>query len=497
MADDERPYDQTYREFTAIEAEIDLFDVTVDDVSVWERLRWRVFRSVLEQRGILNQSQTRKDGDSKFRQRLAMLGALGRNLVVRNPFVVGHHDVMVIGHQRRKQQPDGTWIDIYCDPIYDSADLDYVHFEPLYGNTHFTPAVTDRLRYLDLIEVCGKLLENTVASVTLDEDEAETLNEASRTLSTRLDCEIDLRSRVEDVLSRRRATLGLYDRLIERVDPAVAVVLSALGRKTLIEALKRRSVPVVELQHGTGLQTKYELGHSLPSGRNYKTYPDYIFVWGEFWKNVSNLPIDGDRVYVTGYPYMEQQYEQYADAETADQVLFISQGQYTHVLPEYAIELARRQSAYDIVYKVHPGDYGKWRASSPELADSPVRVVEEEVPLYQLFAESSKQVGVSSTALFEGLRFGLDTYLVDLPGIEYMFSLFELCDVPLVADVDELLTELGTPTNGVNPERFFEPNAVENFEAALADVRHRKRGGESESTHRQSGADAASAGRSQ
>ena len=45
--------------------------------------------------------------------------------------------------------------------------------------------------------------------------------------------------------------------------------------------------------------------------------------------------------------------------------------------------------------------------------------------VYSLLAQSRIQIGVYSAALVEGLAFGLETYLVDLPGVEYLQPLID------------------------------------------------------------------------
>ena len=85
--------------------------------------------------------------------------------------------------------------------------------------------------------------------------------------------------------------------------------------------------------------------------------------------------------------------------------------------------------------------------------------------LYQLFAEAGAQVGVYSTALFEGLAHELPTVLVDLPGLDWTRPLLDLApSVALVATAEELATvlpDLRRPAPAIH-RRFFRPNALEN-----------------------------------
>jgi hypothetical protein len=96
-----------------------------------------------------------------------------------------------------------------------------------------------------------------------------------------------------------------------------------------------------------------------------------------------------------------------------------------------------------------------------------------ETSLYKLFSESAVQVGVFSTALYEGLSFGLQTYLLDAPGVEYLDPLVNTGNVQKVKTAEELkeilhLQETSTPFDS---EYFFQSNAVSNIVRFLNDLR--------------------------
>ena len=61
-----------------------------------------------------------------------------------------------------------------------------------------------------------------------------------------------------------------------------------------------------------------------------------------------------------------------------------------------------------------------------------------EIPLYELMAKSSHQIGAFSTAIYEGLMFNCKTFIVDVPGTEYLDDLIEKGFVFKIKDVDEL-----------------------------------------------------------
>ena len=100
-----------------------------------------------------------------------------------------------------------------------------------------------------------------------------------------------------------------------------------------------------------------------------------------------------------------------------------------------------------IIYKLHPGEYETWRENYPELVEASdfdnFEVIDNsEIPLYRLLAESNYQVGAFSTAIYEGLMFNCKTFILDVPGVEYLDDLIDEGYVFKIKDVDDLNSNL-------------------------------------------------------
>jgi hypothetical protein len=249
-------------------------------------------------------------------------------------------------------------------------------------------------------------------------------------------------------------------------------LICSYGKETFVEACKFLGIPVVELQHG--VINKYHLGYSFPgTSRIKRTFPDYLFVFGDFWKQVAEYPIEKERIFSVGYPYLESEIKKYPAVKKQNQILFISQGTIGREMSRFACELSERENfPYSIAYKLHPGEYSRWRSEYPWLVKPKVRVVDnDEFPLYRLFAESKIQIGVHSTAIFEGLKYGLRTFLLDLPGVEYMDYLIEKHVATMVTSVDDLIEKLQKGKSSRIPmDFFFKPNSLDNIIKALDEL---------------------------
>jgi len=456
--------------FETIETDLDLFSIEVDGVPVWERVRFHVFREISRQRG---RGQAHTEIDSDLFDHLRGIGLWLRNAVYRNPYLAGEHEVLFFGHARRKLEADGYWWDIYCDPIHKQGELDYVHFESSRLLTHNTPAKTENLRYLELLGFTGTLQRKLgFRKPDISREVVGRLEEAEAEIHEQLDADVDLVTKVRKKLHVRKTTLPLYERLLERTDPELVVVVVAYGRETLIEACKRRGVPVVELQHGVIYD--YHYGYSYPEGETKFAFPDYLFTFGEFWNENVRFPLPDDHVIPVGYPYLEERLSAYDNVERSEQLLFISQGTIGAELSRFALEVHDDDRIdHEVVYKLHPGEYDRWEDEYPWLARSDVRVIDEpEPPLYRLFAESTAQVGVGSTAVYEGLCFDLETFVFDTNGSDVLLPLVEDGTAATISTPDELVREMNREQRRrFDRERFFKPGATENILQELNTIR--------------------------
>jgi len=460
-------FERVHQSFLDIEQEYGLFEVTIDGVPVWERARSQLHKCALKQSGAVAGLQT--GIGLSVREYLQGIGLWAKNAFVRNPFLSGQRDFLFLGHQRRKRIEDGYWWDIYCDPLYEKLDLDYVHFERPYRVDHRRPPKTERLRYLDLIEYTGTLQRKTgIVSASIPGRAAQTLTAAEREFKNRIGIELDVTGAIRRQLELRRSTKWLYERLLSRVDPKIAVVLVSYSKETFIEACKDRGVPVVELQHG--IIHEYHPGYAYPGDRPKETFPDYLFLFGDFWADAVEFPIGDDRIRSVGYPYLEARREAYAETPARDEVVFVSQRSIGQSLADIAVRL-NRMIDHNVVFKLHPGEYENWESRYPDLSASAVTVIDtDEPPLYELFAESTVQVGVGSTALYEGIEFGLQTFVVDLSSVEYVRPLVERGYATLVTAPDEIASGIDETAPQVDSAPLFAEDAVENIHRAFADV---------------------------
>ena len=121
---------------------------------------------------------------------------------------------------------------------------------------------------------------------------------------------------------------------------------------------------------------------------------------------------------------------------------------------------------YNIIYKLHPGEYDTWKQNYPELVNDldNFKVIDNsETPLYQLFAQSNYQVGAFSTAIYEGLMFNCKTFILDVPGVEYLSDLIKKGYVCQVNDISDLMDNL----EHFNPKEYDKNFFFKNLDKEL------------------------------
>jgi len=137
-----------------------------------------------------------------------------------------------------------------------------------------------------------------------------------------------------------------------------------------------------------------------------------------------DLPLKPESIVVDSFRFLENQKGKFSHFIKDDkQIVVLSQGAIGSSIAQKILDNIAQFEGCRIMYKLHPGEFDRWE-NYPALRElnamENINIIKNEISLYQLFATSGTQVGVFTTALYEGVEFGCKTILLDLPGIEYM-----------------------------------------------------------------------------
>jgi hypothetical protein len=248
-------------------------------------------------------------------------------------------------------------------------------------------------------------------------------------------------------------------------------LICSYGKEDFIEAAKELGIVSIELQHG--VISHYHLGYSYPEGYEKKSFPDYFFAFGKYWRETVCFPTDSNRIRCVGFPFLNK-YRREKTVRKDNSVVVISQGTSGKELSDFVLRnITARWLSGRIIYKLHPGEFGSWRSRYGELSKAEqagtISVVEDEPGLYDLFACAQWVIGVNSTALYEALAFGCRIIVVDLFGHEYMKPLVDQ-GAAFLARSDEPLEMPSLPEQCHTSSLFFEEEDDKNFSAIMEEL---------------------------
>jgi hypothetical protein len=469
--------------FLAFEEREQLFERTLLGVAYWQLIRHDVFRESLEALGLAAQAHLRLEQLPITSWLGPQLRQLRTTLARSQLWSLSRADLLVATHPRWLPY-QGRYICPYSQPLLWGTSRSRLLLTGHYQGRYFAPDSGEPTRYLDL----GLVLSHAQFRVRellgrgLSADDTRELTELTRRLGLQLGAAPEPAAVIRRARTAVLSQLGLspqLERALDQVQPrlVVNVVGYRLVHQLLTLHARARGIPVAELQHGTIGQAHAAYNFSL--GRRPAAFPDYLLTFGEVFRSLTpGLPLPADHVRAVGYGWLALQQGAHPRATRAHgprRVLFISQRDIGPALSQLAVDVQARmpKGQLEIVYRLHPSEGQGWRERYAALAASDIRVEEASARnLYAAQSEADVQIGVYSTALMEGIAFGLDTVLVGLPGHEQLAFLVEqnlARRADDAATLSDLLQAPRLPT-AAQPDTLWAPDPARNFANFVEEV---------------------------
>lgn len=378
---------------------------------------------------------------------------------------------LIVQHARKRLRSAGLYEDVYTqDLLGEIPEKNRVVLDPPYHWTHYAQEATGIWYTEATIVLCWILRPFLRSRISRDIPTVRRLSKAVNPyLSPVYGEDIDVSPLLLAKASSIRRAVAAHRLMLRWLLPRKIMLVCSYGLEALVSAARSLRIPVVELQHG--VVTPEHLGYAVPSGKAKKASPDYILTFGSYWKDTVPWPVDKTRTITLGYPYFERTQAELGHVPKSKSVVIISQGQIGWQLSKFAVRLAKQMNgSVNVVYKLHPGEVARWQKIYPWLVDAQdsgtMSIVDGNEPtLYELLVSAQWQIGVNSTALFEGIGLGCATYLVDLPGIEYMQPLIASGAAQVISEPEDI-DWTGTAVE-INPDDFFAPRWRESLQQLL------------------------------
>lgn len=404
--------------FWSLEARFNALDFKVAGVKAWQLSRMTLYYTIAQKYGVEEQGRNKLSNLQKLQSLINYI----KNSFIRNPFCKKKCDVVIVSHPQSRIVNEEA-IDIYTKYLIDDLrenKVDYLELESVYLGEH-QRSPNNNVVYIDFVDLVSRVFK-AFYFFNLDEKETVFLNEINKLLSDSFNMKIDVTNIILNNIKDYKIRYYLYLKLFKKLKPKVLYIVVSYGRGAIIKAAKDSNIKVIELQHGTF--SDYHLGYSFPNRKEELDYfPHEFLVWSQYWKDLVKFPIPHESVKVKKFEYLEKNKENYQNMDKLDQIVVLSQGNIGNLLASLILEKLEIFNGKKIIYKLHPGEYGRSKnyAALQKLVKLHKNIeVVEDIDLYKLLATSQYQLGVNSTALYEGVEFGCKTILFDTSGIEYM-----------------------------------------------------------------------------
>ncbi|QHE53726.1 hypothetical protein [Pontibacillus sp. HMF3514] len=464
--------------FLKFEKDMDLFTDEINGVRYWHIIRKYVYDEIQKDKDGVGTPHTTLENRGLLYRALLKVKQIP-NILFNSPIFLKEKDILILNHHRRVKK-ENLYECIYTDEIIRHINHSYLVLEDPLLDMHYRPIPPTNIRYTDNIynryvfkRIINSLFKLSFVAKTEKENFLKLINKINIEFNVNLSQQYMLRL-LENNLLQYQVIYKQFNKIINKVKPKIIleVVSYGLSRYAINDIAKRKGIPTVELQHGT--MGKYHVSYNFAQKMNLYTFPEYLFLFGDYWKYNTNFPIDDTKVRVVGWPSYEENVKLFNKRINKRNkkrvILFISQGTIGKELSKIALELSKiiNLDNYEIIYKLHPGEYARWKIEYPWLETSnDIQVIDNNKrEMHYYFSKSDIQVGVYSTALYEGLGYGLETYVCKIFGYKNMEELYNNNYVNLVESADDLslyINKLNYYKAQYDTSYFWKDNSLDNI----------------------------------
>ena len=465
-----------FEKFLDMEEDGGLFDCQINGVKIWQYMRVDICAKVLEE---LTGIRTTADVSSR------MLKKNKNNWLLRlkrSQFLVHKKDCLIISHPRRIKENQKTRCFV-TEEFVSKLRKSYYVFESPFCGMHFEPAETKNLKYIDM----RLLYENKFIEYNANKYQNEIkllakyilqLMEKKYEYNFNKNFEKYLTAYIKQTL-RGRYYDTIYANILLRIIRPKMIFLAvscSVFNQSLISVAKKRKIPVVELQHGRIGET--HAAYNFKKVRELETFPDYVFVYGEYERLTVRFPINREKIFAVGYPELERRSRIKRDVLSESgclTVVFTPGAMEGEILSKYALEMAARlREKIKIIYKLHPSAYQDWKIKHPELKTGGFEVIDNnEHDIYYYLARSDYVIGISSTSLFEAMMFKTQILVIKAMDYKKTEAVYSNKCAALVSSIDEVIDIIENKRKvreQYNCDFYFKKHAIRNMNEAIKKI---------------------------
>lgn len=409
--------------FLEIEQKYRLYEMSAAGVQYWIYARFTIWNYMIcsSQLGL---EEPHKAKHYTMIQKLGLIAGLTYHSVWKRRIPRRHADVLLLDHERRIK--NGRYYECAYTERLAEQYADSVTLEKPYEYRHFKPVRNKNILYTDYIAVSANVYYQLHKRCRTKKYQrllrlvkrqmAGPIAELRRSYPFKTE-DSELYELFLKKILLHQIEYRQYEKLLDRLQPKVIVevVYYCMQNMIINEIAHKRGIPTMELQHGTIYAEHAAYQYAYHAG--IVQLPERMLLFSDFWKQQLRVPIAGECLRAVGYPLFEEKQRAYGNKRKTGRkktVLFISQGTIGKYLGRLAFEMSRLLPAekYRIVYKLHPSESQTWTEDYAYFSMAGIEAAGQDgKSIYEYFASSDIQIGVYSTAIYEGLGFGLRTLI--------------------------------------------------------------------------------------
>ena len=235
-----------------------------------------------------------------------------------------------------------------------------------------------------------------------------------------------------------------YSALIKSIVPQRIFLMPWYLHYPAVVASKKYIIPCYDIQHGVIHDNHY--GYNFNSSTSFPL-PKKFLLLGDYWKKFIRV---GQNVEyeIIGNTILASLGNPISVTQKSENIIVISQYSIRHKIAaelSYYLPLLAGQNLF---VKLHPKEnntkaYDQLKVSAQKYNIN-VELLDGETSIYSIFEKCTKQIGVSSTAIYEGLSFGMTTLLLQCPGWKNMKNMVNNVDTFLADGSEAVIEFIGT-----------------------------------------------------
>lgn len=454
--------------FIEFEKKNSLFSIEVRGHSFWDCIRYGTHKSFINFKP--DYVVRPKKYGNKLCEFSRMLGTAFRNHML----LKEQYDVVVLSYDRRSRLAGVGDVNIHIYPVIKQLSSKYrvlllepapleIPVDKLYP---CSVVRTRPYRFVDKLKAYF---------VRYTPEEREIFGRIGRALEDRFNVKLDIEKMARNNFSYYLQEYERYRRMLRKISPKAVIFCDSGNRRAVIAAAKSLNIKTIDMQHSlvSGLNVLY----NYPRGINYdhvKTLPDCIFTYGPYWNEEFKLPV---KTVSVGWPFLENKIRELDGTARSGEDIIIITGSYSKKeFIDMALKLSELLPDRTIYFKLRIEDYEGWRDRYPaELqARKNIKIIGDKgQSLHEYFPRCRYQVGINSTGIYEGMAFGLTTFIMKTGWYREMEKLYNNGHAFLVSSADEMAEKIKSNARArspLNKEDVFKSNSLQNIEEAMRDI---------------------------